>query len=375
MRARDTHEAHRVATPLELLFDLCFVVAVAQAAASLHHAIAAGHAGPGLLHFVQVFFAVWWAWMNFTWYASAYDTDDVWYRLKVLVQMVGVLVLAAGVPRLSASGDGSIVTLGYAIMRVSLIACWLRAAAEDADPERARTARRYAFGIAVCEVAWLAMLFLPRDTWGWVWFAMLPLELGVPIWAEKTGATTWHPHHIVERYSLMTLIVIGESVLAATLAVQAAVDGGSLSWLLGCVIAGAVLVLFSAWWIYFAEPPTFISHTNRWAFFWGYGHYFVFAALAAMGAGLAFATDSVVGGGPHWIASAAVAIPIAVFLAAQWIFVIWKNRRGAGVNVAYGLAIACVLGSIAIPVPALPVGVIMIALTIATRGRAMPAHH
>ena len=47
----------------------------------------------------MVFFAIWWAWMNFTWFASAYDTDDVPYRLLTLVQMAGVLVLAAGVPR------------------------------------------------------------------------------------------------------------------------------------------------------------------------------------------------------------------------------------------------------------------------------------
>jgi low temperature requirement protein LtrA len=46
-----------------------------------------------------VFFGIWWAWMNFSWFASAYDTDDVPYRLAVLVQMTGVLIYAAGIPR------------------------------------------------------------------------------------------------------------------------------------------------------------------------------------------------------------------------------------------------------------------------------------
>ena len=87
---------HRPATSLELLFDLVFVVAIAQAASRLHHGIVAGHTGEALLSYGMVFFAVWWAWMNFTWFASGYDTDDVPYRLLVLVQLIGALILAAG---------------------------------------------------------------------------------------------------------------------------------------------------------------------------------------------------------------------------------------------------------------------------------------
>jgi low temperature requirement protein LtrA len=75
MRGRDRSEAHRVATPLELFFDLSFVVAVAAAAAALHHELAAGHVVDGVVTYVMVFFAIWWAWMNFTWFASAFDCD------------------------------------------------------------------------------------------------------------------------------------------------------------------------------------------------------------------------------------------------------------------------------------------------------------
>src|SRR5262245_18496955 len=89
MRARGTDEAHRVSTPLERFVDLCFVVAVAQASARLHHALVEGHLAQALLGYPMVFFAIWWAWMNFTWFASAYDTDDVPYRVAVLVQIVG----------------------------------------------------------------------------------------------------------------------------------------------------------------------------------------------------------------------------------------------------------------------------------------------
>ena len=77
MVARSPHEAHRAATPLELFFDLVFVVAIAQAANGLHHAVAELHVVDGLIGYLMVFFAIWWAWMAFTWFASAYDCDDV----------------------------------------------------------------------------------------------------------------------------------------------------------------------------------------------------------------------------------------------------------------------------------------------------------
>ncbi|MQA98293.1 MAG: low temperature requirement protein A, partial [Streptosporangiales bacterium] len=95
-----------------MLFDLCFVVAVAQAAAELHHGLAEVHVGPALLGYVLVFFAIWWAWMNFTWFASAYDTDDVPYRVLTLVQIAGVLVLAAGVPDAFLHYDFTLPTIG-----------------------------------------------------------------------------------------------------------------------------------------------------------------------------------------------------------------------------------------------------------------------
>src|SRR4051812_13708330 len=163
MAARDPDEGHRASTPLELFFDLTFVVAVAQAANSLHHGLAGGHARDVLIGFPMVFFAIWWAWMNFTWFASAYDTDDVPYRLATLVQLAGVLVLAAGVPRALEHQHFGAVVLGYVILRVGLVAQWLRAAA--ADPERRTTCRRYAAGILVVEAAWITLLALPGHLW------------------------------------------------------------------------------------------------------------------------------------------------------------------------------------------------------------------
>jgi low temperature requirement protein LtrA len=71
------------------------------------------HAG-----YAAVFFGVWWAWVNFTWFASAYDTD-VPYRLLTLLQMAGVLVFAAGIPAAFEHFDFATAVTGYVIMRLA----------------------------------------------------------------------------------------------------------------------------------------------------------------------------------------------------------------------------------------------------------------
>ena len=120
MLSRDVGEHHRAATPLELFFDLCFVVAVAQAVAGLHHAAVEGHFVEGISRYAIVFFAIWWPWVNFTWFASAFDTDDIAYRIAVLVQIGGNLTIAAGIPRIFSDMDPTIGVIGYVIMRVAV---------------------------------------------------------------------------------------------------------------------------------------------------------------------------------------------------------------------------------------------------------------
>lgn len=317
MVARDLGEPHRVSSPLELLFDLTFVAAVSQVAGRFAHAVADGHVEDAVMPFLMVFFAIWWAWMNFTWFASAYDTDDVPYRIMTFVQMAGVLLLAAGVPD-AFDGDFTTVTIGYLVMRAGLVSLWLRAAA--AHPEGRATALRYAAGVSFLQVLWLSRLALPGGDGGpWVFLFLVVLELSVPPIAERPRMTTWHPHHIAERYGLFTIILLGESVLAATNAVQDSVEHGLNADLVVIALAG-LAILFTLWWIYFSEPAGEGLATRRnWSFAWGYGHYLVFAALAALGAGLEVAVVSTgeVRAGTHTVV-AAVAVPIAVFLVMLW---------------------------------------------------------
>lgn len=313
MRPRSPSEPHRAATPLELLFDLVFVVAIAQAAAGLHHAVAGNHAAEGVIQFAMSFFAIWWAWMNFTWFASAYDSDDVPYRLAVFLQMTGALIMAAGVPQIT-EGSLALVTAGYVVMRLAGVAQWLRAAAND--PAHRTTARRYAVGIAVVQAGWLLLLAVPPDLVrpGFVFLA--GAELAVPVWAERVAMTPWHPHHMAERYGLFTIIVLGESILAATTAVQAALAGGTVLVDLLPVITGGLLIVYALWWLYFYRPVHDLLTSFPRAIVWGYGHYLVFGSAAAVGAGLTVAVDLATGHGAvsRVAAGAAVAIPTAIYL-------------------------------------------------------------
>ncbi|MFF7394148.1 low temperature requirement protein A [Streptomyces scabiei] len=317
--ARGRGEEHRVASPLELFFDLCFVVAVAQAGVQLVHSVAEAHAAEGILNYAMVFFAIWWAWMNFTWFASAYDNDDVPYRLVTLVQISGVLVLAAGVGRAFEDHDWSLVVLGYVIMRLAMTAQWLRAARTATDAERV-TALRYASGVALCQIGWLGLLVLPEPARPWLFLAMAIAELSVPVYAERGFQTSWHPHHIAERYGLFTIIVLGETILAATVAVKSAADENDALGELLPIAVGGLLIVFSAWWIYFTVPIHGHLRSSRESFLWGYGHYLIFASAAAIGAGLEVAVEEAVHKAhiSTLAASAAVTLPTALYLISVW---------------------------------------------------------
>jgi low temperature requirement protein LtrA len=317
MVGRRTDEEHRVASPLELLFDLCFVVAVAFVSAAVHQGLVAGTVGATVLSFATTFFAIWWAWMNFTWFASAYDTDDVAYRLTTFVQIAGALVLAAGVPRAFSRGDFAVITFGYVIMRLALVSQWLRVSRSDA--RRHATALRFAVGVSAVQVGWVARLALPHSLALLSFVVLAAAELAVPVVAERAENTPWHPHHIAERYGLFTLIVLGESVAAATIAIEAALAAGHGSAGLYTLATAGLVIVFSMWWVYF-DPPVQGHPAPGTGFVWGYGHYFIFAAAAAVGAALSVAADAQAGHAR--LATTAVgyvvAVPVAVYVLGVW---------------------------------------------------------
>ncbi|MEU3721799.1 low temperature requirement protein A [Streptomyces sp. NPDC031705] len=339
MTARSRDEGHRTATSLELFFDLCFVVAIAQAGARLVHALAEGHPGTGVIGYAFVFFGVWWAWMNFTWFASAYDCDDVPYRIATLVQIAGVLVYAAGVSRAFDASDWTVAVIGYLIMRVALTAQWLRAAAGESGEARA-AALKYAAGLVICQAGWVGLLFAPDGSKQWLFVVLVVAELSVPVLAERGHQTPWHAHHIVERYGLFTIIVLGETIAASTVAVKSALDEHEALGELLPIAAGGLLIVFAAWWIYFAVPMHERLTSNREAIPWGYGHLLIFASGAAIGAGIEVAVEHAVGKAhiSQLAANAAVTVPAALFLLMVWLLHSRHFKRGAAQQMVLPLA-------------------------------------
>lgn len=335
MTGRDPHEPSRTATPLELLFDLAFVVGFGVAGEQGAHLVAEGHIAAGVIGFALSMFAICWAWINFSWFASAFDTDDWFYRVTTMVQMIGVVVLALGLPELFGSlvqGDrvhNEVVVAGYVVMRLAMLVQWLRAARQAS--EYRSTAMGYVWTLVITQVAWVVLAIAPVSVAIFlVGFVVLGTAEMVGPWlaerfrADRPGqrSTPWHAHHMAERYGLLAIITLGEGVIGtvATLSAVTQESGWTLDAAL-VALAGTGLT-FGLWWTYYLTPDAEMLHRHRersWA--WGYGNILVFAGLAGVGAGLHVAAYYLEG---HSHVGAvgtvlAVAVPVLVFVLADYI--------------------------------------------------------
>ena len=296
MDGRDPDESHRTATPLELLFDLTFVVAFGIAADELAHYVVDDHVKAGLFGFALATFAIIWAWINFSWFASAYDTDDWVYRLTTMVQMVGVIILALGLPAMFASIDegetldNRVMVAGYVVMRLAMVFQWGRAARQD--PPRRPACMTYVVAILVAQAGWVVLLVAETTlavTLVCV-VALVLVEFAGPWIAEtKKGGTPWHPHHIAERYGLLVIIALGEGVIGTIASLSALVGPEGTGWTVDAAlvcIAGVGLT-FGMWWIYFVIPCAQVLEVHRErSFSWGYGQILLIGAVVGTGAGL-----------------------------------------------------------------------------------------
>jgi low temperature requirement protein LtrA len=278
----------RGSTWLELFFDLCFVVAVAALARGLHH-------DPnleGMLRFLGLFVPVWWSWMIFTWYATSFDNDDVPYRVTLFVAMLSILGLAASVGRIGVDPSAVVgFVLAYSLMRLLVAGLFVRGGRNVPSDLRPFVAY-YAAGNILGATIWLSSLLVPAPFRYVVWAIGLAVELLGPILAVMTldnPRITFHPRHIAERYGLFTLIVLGESVLAV------ASGTAGTDWALQAVLTAVVgfVAAVCIWWLYFDHVRSSgIELGPRPAFYWGYGHYAVYAGIAAFGVGVLLAIEA-----------------------------------------------------------------------------------
>jgi low temperature requirement protein LtrA len=330
MIARDPDEPHRAASSLELLFDLVFVVAVSQASGALHHLWEEQHFAEGVAAYAMVFFAILGAWINFTWFASAYDTDDWLYRLTTFVQMAGALVIAAGAQRAMLDNDFAAIIVGYVIMRVAMAAQWTRAAITD--PEYRGTCVRYAAGIVIVQLLWVSWWILDGPVW---WFPVLAvIDLSVSPIAEHHRVTSFIGG-LTDAHARTSLIVVAACSLA---------------------------IVASMWWIYFDRPQDSHTMTFGRSFYWGYLHYFIFASAAAFSAGVEIAVAERLGEShlPHVAAALTLTVPLAVFLLATWL-VLDAVRRDIVQAIGTVVLTVAMVGTALLPNAPVGAAVIMVA--------------
>jgi low temperature requirement protein LtrA len=312
LRTLETDEERR-ATWLELFLDLVFVAAIAQVASIL----STDPTAAGFGRFLVLFLPIGWAWAGFTFYATRFDTDDLVYRCLTLLGMFAVAGLASTVPDALNGGQNAFV-VAYVSVRLILIALYVRV---YRDLEVARPVARwfiFMFGLAVCD--WLISLAVPVP-WKYVfWGLALALEHAAPIraWRLLRGMPV-DPKHIPERFGLLIIIVLGESVIGVVLG-TAHVDWTVLS---GAVAFAGFLAAAAIWWLYFdfLDAASVVTRNVRSGITFVYAHYFVAAGIAALGVGVKLAIFSV-GPGPAyddigWIAAAGTALCMSGLAAIQ----------------------------------------------------------
>jgi low temperature requirement protein LtrA len=273
----------RHATWLELFLDLVFVVAIAELGTSFAHHVSVR----GFLIYLGLFVPIIWAWAGFTFYATRFDTDDLVYRVFTFVGMFGVAALATTVPA-AFEGHANGFALTYACIRIVIVLLYVRARRHV--PEARQLTNWFILMFSVATVLWFVSLTIAAP-WKYVWWAVaLAHELAAPPRAWRMlRAAPIHPAHIPERFGLLTIIVLGEAVIAVVIGTV------NVSWtaLSGTTAFAGFLAAVSIWWIYFEYlDSTVVGRDLLRGMTFVYSHFLVFIGIAAMGVGVRLAVIS-----------------------------------------------------------------------------------
>jgi low temperature requirement protein LtrA len=224
--------------PLELFFDLVFVLALTQCTALMAEQTTWSGLARGLL----VLCVLWWAWTAYAWLTSVVDPEEGAVRFAIFAAMAALLVVALCVP--DAFGDLALLfAVSYAAVRGAHIVLFVAASRDD--PALRRSVTGLAASTAVGAGLLVAAAFVDGAAQGALWVVALVLDMGEPF---LFGSTGWRlvPHHFAERHGLIVIIALGESIVAIGVGAEAGVDAG-------VVVAAVVGVAVCAelWWLYF----------------------------------------------------------------------------------------------------------------------------
>jgi len=225
-------------TPLELFFDLVFVLAFTQATALM----AEQPTWEGLAKGLLVLGVMWWAWVGYSWLTSVVDPEEGTVRVAIFAAMAALLVAALSIPE--AFGDrGLLFAIAYGGVRAAHIALFVIASRDD--PGLRHSVTGLAMSTAIGTGLLVAASFSDGELQGALWALALALDMGGPLVIDASG---WRlsPRHFAERHGLVLIIALGESIVAIGVGAEHGVDAG--------VVAAAVLGIVVAamlWWMYF----------------------------------------------------------------------------------------------------------------------------
>lgn len=225
-------------TPLELFFDLVFVLALTQCTALIAHSPTWG----GMLKGLLALGMLWWSWVGYAWLTSVLDPEEGAVRLAIFAAMAAFLVAAICVPHAFGS-EALLFACAYAVVRAAHIVLFMLASREDA------TLRKSVLGLAGSTAVGAGLLFAAAAASGdlrvAIWGIALALDAGGPFLFGQDG---WRlvPGHFAERHGLIVIIALGESIVALGVGAKAPLQAGVvLACVLGLIVAAAL------WWAYF----------------------------------------------------------------------------------------------------------------------------
>lgn len=276
-------EGERV-SPLELFFDLVFVLAITQCTALMvEHP-----SWEGLAQGLLVLGVLWWTWVGYSWLTSVVDPEDDKVRLTIFVAMAALLVLALCVPKAFGS-LGLTFAVAYGVVRSAHIALFILASRDDP------ALRRSVNGLAVSTALGVTLLacasLFDGVAQGAIWALALGLDVAAPYVAIEAGGWKLAPEHFAERHGLILIVALGESIVAIGVAAELTLTAGIVT-----AAALGIATVAALWWIYFdvvaavaarrlaaAEPGRERNEMARDSY--SYLHYLMLAGivLAALG--------------------------------------------------------------------------------------------
>jgi low temperature requirement protein LtrA len=237
-RLRAELREHEGVKPLELYFDLVFVLAFTQCTALM----AEEHSWTGVARGLTVLAVVWWAWVCFAWLTSLVDPEEGAVRVVMLLVMVALLMVCFAIP--GAFGDRALwFAVAYGFVRLGHVVLFVLASRDDHD------LRRWVFGLAATTALVVALLvgasFLEPEAAIALWLAAVAVDFGFP---ARYGVDRWRivPRHFAERHNLVIIIALGESVIALGVGAEVELDGTTAA-----VAALGIGLASALWWIYF----------------------------------------------------------------------------------------------------------------------------